>query len=171
MADSAAPAPSFGLPKATLIHVACEALIIAVAFFMLNRKISAQHSDLVECAVRIAAQNKRISELEDRLQEVTDKVGALSMNLAAMASVPKPPRMPTVFPTPMWGPPEQPVPAPAPVSIPVAAPTPAPTPAPIPESFQPFRGSENASAESESPDSLDSEIASELGELAATASQ
>ncbi len=173
MADPAAVPSSFGLSKSTLIHIACEALLIAVSFFILNRKISAQRSDLIECAVRIASQNKRISELEDRLQELTDKVGALSMNVSSL-SAPKP-RMPFPFM-------EQPVWAPAPAA-PAAAPvTPAPTPVPeavqpfpvvhqqqpTVESFQPFPGSQpTAAADAPSGDALDREIASELGELTA----
>lgn len=126
MSDSsiaAAPSPSpFSsgggfFPKATLIHIACEALLIGVVFFLLNRKIASQQADLIECAVRIAAQNKRMTELEDTVKDLSSKMSSISTTVASLTKQVTMASMPMAFP---------PMPAPSRMGMPSAMPFPMP---------------------------------------------
>lgn len=198
MSDSVVPAtPSSSssggfLPRATLIHVACEALLIGIVFFTLNRKLNSQQSDLIECAVRIAAQNKRITELEDRLQDMSSKVTALSSSFTSLVKqqqampmfhAPPPTMMPRMFPSTPAPQQQTFVPAavrpPTPIIAPVAAPVAASVfPTAVVESFQqPFLDTPEQQIPIAAPipasiaiplpaaDDLDREIADELDEL------
>ncbi len=154
---------SFLSGKLQYIHIACEVLVIGIVFVVLNRKVSSLQSDLVECAVRIASQSKKIAELETKMEDMAVLVDTLSRRAAAPMMMPTRPVMASgssfqpfpVFPV-ARGPSVQAVPEPAPVAAPVGADAiPVQDTNPTPDSDGP------------GPEDLDLQLSAELKELGA----
>ena len=72
------------MSKLTYIHMACEVIVIGIVFLLVNRRITSLQVDLVECAVRIASQNKKIHELEEKVEELTHLMTSNIMSQMAM---------------------------------------------------------------------------------------
>ncbi len=96
--ESGAPA-SFLAGKLQYIHIAMEFLVIGIVYYVMNRKVTSLQGDLVECAVRIAAQNKKIAELESKMDEMSEVIEAVSRrSMQPMMMPPMQPMMPRQMP-------------------------------------------------------------------------
>ncbi len=154
------------ISKAMAIHIGCEVLLVGTISVLLSRRISSTQSDLNECALRIVAQGKQITELEERIADLEDMVKRLATRSLAASAAPS--AQPFPFPIPPFQ--SFPVPVPAAPSRPASDATPdkpilvpADKPSPVPSP-----GDKPAAPQQS--DDLDREIASELQELDSTSS-
>ena len=156
--------------KLQYLHVAMEVLVIGIVYYLLNRKVTSLQGDLVECAVRIAAQNKKIAELESKMEEMTDALDAI--NRRSMASMMMPPMAPVMPRSQPMMSSFQSFPGSGGFQPPVV-----PSPVvPVPQASQPANiavaaGSEPVAQQpaAVTPDELDTQLAAELKELSAPA--